>query len=76
MVLSVEQYECRFYELKQYAGVGDDEAMLIQHFIRGLNARISGGVRVFESKTMEVVVEKARIVEDNLVMALGGHTRV
>lgn len=76
MALSVEQYERRFYELKQYAGIGDDETMLVQHFIRGLNARISGGVRVFEPKTMEVAVEKARIVEENLVMALGGHTGV
>lgn len=50
--------------------------MLVQHFIRGLNAHISGGVRVFEPKTMEVVVEKACIVEENLTMAIGGHTGV
>lgn len=72
----VEQYEHHFYELKQYAGIRNDEAMLVQHFFRGLNARISGGVRVFEPKTMEVVVEKAHLVEENLAMALGGHTGV
>lgn len=76
MALSVEQYEHRFYELKQYAGIGDDEAMLVQHFIRGLNARISGRVRVFKPKTMEVAVEKACIVEENLTLALGGQTGV
>lgn len=44
----VEPYERRFYELKQYVGIGDDEAMLVQHFIRDLNACISGGLCVFE----------------------------
>lgn len=76
LALSVEQYERRFYELKQYAGIRDDEPMLVQHFIRVLNAHISGGVQVFEPKTMEVTVEKARTVEENLIMALGGHTGV
>lgn len=71
--MSVEQYERRFYELKQYAGISHDEGMLVQHFVRGLNAQISGGVRVFQPKTMEVAVEKARLVEENLAMALGGH---
>lgn len=41
----------------------------MHHFIKGLNAHISGGVRVFKSKTMEVDVE-------NVDMALGGHTGV
>lgn len=40
----VEQYKHKFSELKQYAGIADDEPMLIQHFVRGLNDNISGGV--------------------------------
>lgn len=68
----MEQYEWRFYELEQYDGIVDDEGMLVHHFIRGLNACISSGVQVFELKIMEVVVEKAQIVEENLAMDLGG----
>lgn len=45
--LLVDQFEHMFYELKQYVGIGNDEAMLVQHFLRGLNDRISGGVRFF-----------------------------
>lgn len=50
--------------------------MLVHHFFRGLNSRLRGGVRVFEPKTMEAAVEKARLVEENLAMALGGHMGV
>lgn len=74
--MSMEQYGHRFFELKQYVGISDDEVMLVQHFIRGLNSCISGGVHVFELKTMEVAVENAHIVEENLAMALGGKTGV
>lgn len=44
MAMTMEQYEHRFFELKQYADIGNDEAMLVQHFIRGSNAHISRGV--------------------------------
>lgn len=66
----VEKDEHRFFELKQYVSIGNDEVMLIQHFVRGLNAHIRGGVCVFEPKTMEMVVAKARLVEQNLALAL------
>lgn len=74
--MTVDQYEHRFYELKQYAEIGNDEAMLLQHFLRGLNDRISGGVRVFEPTLVEIAVAKARLVELNLSRALGGQPRV
>ncbi|XP_059075036.1 uncharacterized mitochondrial protein AtMg00860-like [Cryptomeria japonica] len=48
--------------------------MLVQHFLRGLNNRISGGVRVFKPASMEIVVAKAKLVELNLIHALGGQT--
>lgn len=44
--------------------------------MRGLNTRISGGVRFFELKTMEVAIDKVCLVEENLAMALGGYTGV
>ncbi|XP_059072251.1 uncharacterized protein LOC131043017 [Cryptomeria japonica] len=74
--MSVDQFEHRFYELKQYAGIGNDEAMLVQHFLRGLNDRISGGVRVFEPVSVEAAVAKARLVEQNLIRAHGGQAGV
>lgn len=57
--MSVENYEWQFYELKQYSRISHDEGMLVQHFIQGLNTRISDGVRIFKPKKMEEVVEKA-----------------
>lgn len=74
--MSVEQYEHYFYELKGYVRIGDDETMIVHHFIRGLNDRISGDVWVFEPKTMEAVVAKARLVEEKLARDIGGHTRL
>lgn len=76
LALSVEQYEWKFYELQQYTSIGDDEGILVQHFIRGLNSFISGGFWVFEPKTMEVAMEIAQIIEENLAMALGGQMGV
>ncbi|XP_057817973.1 uncharacterized protein LOC131030994 [Cryptomeria japonica] len=73
--ISVDQFEHMFYELKQYADIGNDEVMLVQHFLRGLNDRISGRVRVFELALIEVAVAKARLVEQNLVRAHGGVLR-
>lgn len=72
----VDQYEHRFYELKQYVGIGNDEAMLVQNFLRGLNDCICGGVRVFEPPSIEIAMAKARLVELNLSCALGGQTCV
>lgn len=48
----------------------------MQHFIRGLNDHISGGFRVSKPTSIELVVVKARLVEQNLSRALGGQTRV
>ncbi|XP_057839807.2 uncharacterized protein LOC131049758 isoform X2 [Cryptomeria japonica] len=73
---SVDQFEHRFYELKQYVGIGNDEVMLVQHFLRGLNDRTSGGVRVFEPASVEVAMAKARLVEQNLSRAHGGQSGV
>lgn len=50
--------------------------MLVHHFVSGLNTHFSGGVRVFKPKTMEITVEKAHLVEENMAMELGGHMGV
>lgn len=70
--MSVDEYECNIFELKQYAGIVGDESMIIQHFVRGLSDRISGEVHMHEPKTLEATVEKARLVEENHTLAIGG----
>lgn len=40
----VKKYKHKFFEIKNYARITDDKPMVIQHFVRGLNDRISGGV--------------------------------
>lgn len=57
--MTIEHYDKKLSELRQYSEIADDDVMLVQHFIRGLNDRIGGDVWVFEPKTMEMVVEKA-----------------
>lgn len=42
--------------------------MLIQHFVRGLSDRISGEVQMHKPKTLEAIVEKARLVKENLAL--------
>lgn len=46
--------------------------MLVQYFVMGLSACISGGVQDFEPKSMEVAMDKVRLVVENLTLALGG----
>lgn len=46
--------------------------ILLEHFIRGLNDYIGADVRVLEPKSMEVAVEKARLIEEKLSLALRG----
>lgn len=46
--------------------------MLIQHFVRGLSDHISGEVWMHEPKTLEVDMEKARLVEENIALVSGG----
>lgn len=74
--MSVDQFEHRLYELKLYVRLDNNEAMLVQLFLRGLNDRISGRVRVFEPASIEVVMAKARLVEKNLSHAHGGQSGV
>lgn len=72
----MDQFEHKSYELKQYGGIDNDEAMLVQHFLRGLNDRINGGVRIFEPTLVEVAMVKARLVEQSLSRAHGGQSGV
>ena len=54
--LSVTKYERKFYELMPFSGFSDNLTHLTHHFIRGLNNRIVGGIKVFEPKTLKDAV--------------------
>ena len=51
--MSVAEYERKFYELMPYAGFSDSSPLMVQHFIRRLNNRYIGGVKVFQPKTLK-----------------------
>lgn len=50
--------------------------MLVQHFMRGLNDCINGGVRVFEPSSVELAMAKSKLIENNLACAHGGQLGV
>jgi hypothetical protein len=64
--MSVDQYEIRFFELRQYSCYDNDDLLLAHHFIRGLKDSIIGEVHMHQPRTLALAVEKARIAEENL----------
>jgi hypothetical protein len=70
--MSVAEYERKFYELMPYAGISDSSPLMVQHFIRGLNNRYIGGVKVFEPKTLKHAIRQAILVEQNVTSRHGG----
>lgn len=70
--MSVTEYERKFYELMSFSGSNENSAQLTQHFIRGLNNHIIGGVKVFEPKNLRDVVHRAIIVEKSVNLGQGG----
>ena len=45
---------------------------MTQHFIRGLNNHIIGGIKVFEPKTLKDAVHQAILVEKSVNLGQGG----
>ena len=70
--MTVIEYECKFYELMPFSVISDNPTQLAQHFIRGLNNNIVGGVKVFEPKTLKDVVHRAILVEQSVNLGHGG----
>lgn len=70
--MSVVEYERKFYELMPYAGISNSSPLMVQHFIRSLNNRYIGGVKVFEPKTLKHAVRQAILVEQNVTSGHGG----
>ena len=70
------KYEHKFYELMPFSGFSENLAQLTQHFIRGLNKRIIGGVKVFDPKTLKDAVHQAILVEKSVNLGQGGFVGV
>ena len=70
--MTIVEYERKFFELVPYAGVSDSSPLMVQHFIRGLNDSIIGGVKVFQPKTLKDVVLRATLVEASVFSGQGG----
>ena len=64
--MMVDQFKRCFLRLKQYACYQDDEALLTQHFVRGLKDSISGDVHLHQPCTLALAMEKARIAKGNI----------
>lgn len=72
--MTIQEYEWKFFELKQYAGYSSESPLMVQHFIRGLSAHIGGEVKVLEPKTLREAVTKAILTEKKFQRKHGGQT--
>ena len=70
--MTIVEYECKFYELMPYSWISDNPTQLAQHFIRGLNNHLVGGVKVFEPKSLKDVMHQAILVEQSVNLGHGG----
>ena len=52
-VMTVVEYERKFFELMSYARINDSSPLMVQNFIRGINANIIGGVKVFQPNNLK-----------------------
>ena len=56
-------YERKFFQLKKYFGWNEGDKPLVQHFIKGLNPRISEEVRTFKPKVVKEAIDQAKLTE-------------
>ncbi len=61
------EYKSRFMELLRYASYLNTEKLKVNKFLYGLNAIIKEKVRILVPKTLHEVVQRAVIVEEELV---------
>ena len=70
--MTVDQYEKKFLGLKYYLSYRHDDALITQHFVRGLRDSIIGDVHAHQPRTLALFVEKARIIERNVARGYNG----
>jgi hypothetical protein len=69
----VPEYEARFMELLRYAPHLNTEKLKVNQFMFGLNDSLRAKVRILMPQTLHDTVQKALIVEEELIS--GGQTR-
>ena len=70
---TVPEYEAHFMELLQYAPHLNTEKLKVNRFMFGLNGSLRAKVRILMPQTLHDTVQKALIVEEELIS--GGLTR-
>jgi hypothetical protein len=69
----VPEYEACFMELLQYASHLNTEKLKVNRFVFGLNGSLRAKVRILMPQTLHDAIQKALIVEEELIS--GGQTR-
>ena len=67
------EYEAHFMELLRYAPHLNTDKLKVNRFVFGLNGSLRAKVRILMPQTLHDVVQKALIVEEELIS--GGQTR-
>jgi hypothetical protein len=70
---TVPEYEARFMELLWYAPHLNTEKLKVNRFVFGLNGSLRAKVRILMPQTLHDAIQKALIVEEELIS--GGQTR-
>jgi hypothetical protein len=70
---TVLEYEARFMDLLRYALHLNTEKLKVNRFVFGLNGSLRAKVRILMPQTLHDAVQKALIVEEDLISK--GHTR-
>ena len=71
-IKTMVEYEHKFFELMSYVGISDSSPLMIQHFIKGLNANIIGDVKVFQPKTLKDAILEATVAKMSVTLGQGG----
>jgi hypothetical protein len=70
---TVPEYEAHFMELLRYAPHLNTKKLKVNRFVFGLNSSLCAKVRILIPQTLHDVVQKALIVEEELIS--GGQTK-
>jgi hypothetical protein len=70
----VPKYKAHLMELLRYAPHLNIEKLKVKKFVFGLNVNIHAKVRILMSHTLHDVVQKALIVEDDLISGAQSRT--
>ena len=70
----VPEYKARFMELLQYALHLNTEKLKVNRYVFGLNGSLRAKVRILMPQTLHDVIQKALIVEEELISGVQTRT--